>query len=318
MMPDVICLGILVADLLAQPVDAWPERGRLVLADRMELHIGGCASNTAIGLSRLGIPVGVIGKVGDDPLGEFLQEALRREGVDSSGVRKDARASSSSTMVCVHSDGERSFVHCVGANATLREDDVDQEHVRNTRILHMAGSLLMPGFDGPPAARILEKAKALGVTTALDTAWDGSGRWMELVGPMLPFVDYAVPSIEEARMLTGKQTPEDVAAILMDHGVKTVALKMGIEGCYVRSQDEEFRIPSFDICSVDASGAGDAFAAGFLCGLVKGMSLEDTARLGNAVGAMCTLALGTTPGIKTLAETQEFINNTPIRNYFLL
>jgi sugar/nucleoside kinase (ribokinase family) len=310
---DVICLGILVADLLAKPVDAWPERGRLVLTDRMELHIGGCAANTGIGLARLGVSVGVVGKVGNDSLGEFLESALQKEGVDTRGVVKDAHAPSSSTMVMVHSDGERSLIHCLGANATIHEDDIALDTTAHSRILHVAGSLLMPGFDGIPAAHILHKAKQLGLTTTLDTAWDGSGRWMELVGPMLPFVDYAVPSIEEARMLTGKQSPEEVAAGLMDRGVKTVALKMGINGCYVRSEGVEFTLPAFDIRSIDASGAGDAFAAGFLCGLVKRMDLEQTARLANAVGAMCTLELGTTPGIKTLAETEEFIRTTPVR-----
>jgi sugar/nucleoside kinase (ribokinase family) len=312
-MSEVMCLGILVADLLARPVDAWPERGRLVLAERMELHIGGCAANTAIGLGRLGVSVGVIGKVGNDALGDFLQNALSQESVDAAGVVRDPVAPSSSTMVCVHGDGERSFIHCIGANATLREEDINFELLKDTRILHVAGSLLMPGFDGEPTAKVLERAKRMGLIISLDTAWDGSGKWMETMAPVLPYVDYMVPSIEEARMMTGKQEPAEVAARLMARGVKTVFLKMGHMGCYVCSEGYELTLPAFNVTSLDASGAGDAFAAGFLCGLVKGWELREIARLANAVGALCTQALGTTAGIKNLEETQEFMRTTPQR-----
>jgi len=312
-MADVICLGIVVADLLARPVDAWPERGKLVLTKHMELHIGGCAANTAIGLTRLGIPTGVVAKVGDDPLGEFVINALSREGVDSQGVKKDASAQTSTTMVCVHGDGERSLIHCVGANAALQEADVSFELMKGAQVLHVAGSLLMPGFDGDPTARVLKRAKEMGLITTLDTAWDGSGRWMTTMSPVFAYVDYALPSIEEARMLTGRQDPPEVARELIARGVKTVALKMGEHGCYLRDDSQELTIPAFQVEAVDASGAGDAFAAGFLAGLVKGWDLESTGRLANATGALCTLALGTTAGLRSYEETKRFMRTAPSR-----
>src|SRR3990172_2035368 len=126
-MPDVICLGILVADLVARPVDQFPERGRLLLSDEMKLSMGGCAANTATGLARMGIWVGVIGKVGDDPLGDFVTATLNREGVDTRGLVRDRQDQTSATMVFVHADGERSFIHCVGVNATISESDIDFE-----------------------------------------------------------------------------------------------------------------------------------------------------------------------------------------------
>ena len=308
-MADITCLGILVADLVGKPVDEYPTRGKLVLVDQLELHSGGCAASTGVALAKIGVRAGVIGKVGNDGLGDFMVGVLERHGIDTRGVIRDPKAGTSGTMVMVHSDGERSFIHYIGANASLTESDIDYELFGGTRILHVAGSFLMPGIDGEPTARVLEKAQAMGITTTLDTAWDSRGRWMSLLKPCLPYIDYAVPSIEEARMVTGKHEPADVAKVLMDHGVKTVALKMGEEGCYIRSAEAEFRIPRYDVEAVDALGAGDCFAAGFLTGILRGWDLEKTGRFANAVGACCVMALGATTGVKSLEETLAFMES---------
>jgi len=311
-MADVTCLGILVADLVGKPVDQYPGRGKLVLVDQLELHSGGCAASAGVALAKIGVSAAVIGKVGNDGLGDFMVGVLERNGIDTRGVVRDPNVGTSGTMVMVHSDGERSFIHYLGANASLTEGDVDFELLENTKILHVAGSFLMPGIDGEPTARVLKRAQRMGITTTLDTAWDSKGRWMTLLKPCLPYIDYAVPSIEEARMVTGKHDPADVAKVLMDHGVKNVALKMGEEGCYIRSSDAEFRIPRFDVPAIDALGAGDCFAAGFLTGIIHGWDLEKTGRFANAVGACCVMALGATTGVKSLEETLAFMENQPV------
>lgn len=312
-MADVTCLGILVADLVGKPVDVFPARGQLSLVDQLELHSGGCAANTGVALQKIGVDTGIIGKVGNDGLGDFMVGAIERNGIDPTGIVRDPSVGTSGTMVMVHSDGERSFIHYLGANATLVEEDVDFGLLEGTRILHVAGSFLMPGLDGEPTARILKKAQEMGITTSLDTAWDSKGRWMSLLKPCLPHMDYAVPSIEEARQVTGKQDPADVAKVLMDYGVKIVALKMGSEGCYIRSSDTELRIPIFEVEAIDALGAGDCFAAGFLTGVIHGWDLEKTGRFANAVGALCVMALGATTGVRSLEETLAFMERTPFK-----
>ncbi len=308
-MADVVTLGILVADVLARPVDEWPERGLLVTVPEMTLHIGGCAANTGIGLAKMGVDTAVVGKVGNDGFGDFVINFLKKSGIDTRGVRRDPQASTSATMVMVHSDGERSFIHHIGANATLRPEEIDFEVISGAKLLHIAGCFLMPGFDGEPAAEVLRRAKELGVTTSLDTAWDATGRWAEIVDPMLPHVDYFMPSVEEARMIAGREDPREVAEVLLDKGVGTVALKMGGEGAYVRNGEVEFSVPIFAVEAVDATGAGDAFAAGFICGLVHGWDLERATRLGNAAGALCVTAMGTTSGLRSLEETVRFMES---------
>ncbi len=308
-MADVTCLGILVADVVGKPVDTMPERGKLMLVDTLELHTGGCASNTGTALAKIGIDTAIVGKVGNDGFGDFMVNSLEKWGADCTGIVRDDSSFTSATMVLVHGDGERSFIHYIGANASLVEDDVDMNVIKKSKILHIAGSFLMPGFDGQPTANVLKKAKEMGVITTLDTAWDSKGRWMSVLEPCLEYVDYAVPSIEEARMVTGKHEPADVAKVLMDKGVKTVALKMGEQGCYIKSKDEELSIPIYKVDAIDALGAGDAFAAGFLAGLVNGWDLEKTGKFANAVGAFCVTAIGATTGIRDQKTIEEFIKS---------
>lgn len=307
-MSDVVCLGILVADVIGKPVDKWPERGKLDLVERMELHTGGCATNTGVALAKIGVDTGVIGKVGNDGFGDFIVRALEQSGIDSSGIVRDDATATSATMVMVHGDGERSFIHYLGANATLVESDVNFDVIRNAKILHVAGSLLMPGIDGEPTGRILKRARELGVMTSLDTAWDSKGRWMSAVRPSLEHTDYFLPSFEEAKMIAGRETPEDVAKALLDAGVGTVGLKMGEAGCYVRTADVELRVPRYEVKAVDACGAGDSFVAGFLTGVIHGWDLEKTVRFANAVGACCVTAMGATTGIRSLEETLAFMD----------
>jgi sugar/nucleoside kinase (ribokinase family) len=308
-MPDVVCVGILVADVVGKPVDSLPVRGKLQLAEQMELHTGGCAVNTAVALAKIGVSTAGIGKVGEDGFGDFMVSALAGQGIETSGVARTSLANTSATMVMVHSDGERSFIHYLGANAEFRDDDVDFTLVKQSRVAHIGGSFLMPAFDGAPTADLLRRARAAGVTTSLDTAWDSRGGWMQVLAPCLPHLDYFIPSIEEARMITGEKTPESIASSLIDRGVGTVGLKMGADGCFVQNREITLRIAPHPVPVVDALGAGDSFAAGFLTGIVKGWDLEKTARFANAVGALSVTALGASTGIRTLEETLSFMEH---------
>jgi len=313
-MTTILCLGILVADIVGRPLRSVPDPGRLALVDEMSLHTGGCAVNAATALARLGLPVEVIGKVGNDPFGDFVLNAMKERGIGTRGVKRDSEVGTSATMVMVGADGERRFVHYIGANARLTLEDVDFSMVESASILHVAGTLVLPGMDGQPTADLLQQARAAGVTTFLDTVWDDMGRWMKVLSPCLPHIDYFVPSLPEAQAITGLESPADVGRALLDHGVGAVGLKMGPEGCLVMNgKDPAIRLPAFEVNVVDATGAGDAFAAGFIAGVYQGWPLEKTARFANAVGALCVTGLGATGGVRSLAETLDFMQNTLLR-----
>jgi len=306
---DVLCLGIFVADALGGPVRRIPDWRTLELIDSVELHTGGCANNTGIGLARLGLRVGAMGKVGNDGFADFIVKKLNAEGIDIRGIMRDDKINTSFTFIMIAPDGERAFFHFIGANGTFVLDNVDFDLISEAKILHVAGSFIMPGIDGEPTARILKSAKDMGVTTCLDTVYNGDIDAFSVIEPSLPYLDYFMPSIDEATLMTKRESPADIAAFFLDHGVGTVGLKMGPEGSYIRNSDTELRIPAFKTNVVDTSGAGDSWIAGFLAGVSMGWNIEESGRLGSAMGALCASSIGTTAGLKNLDETIAFMRN---------
>jgi sugar/nucleoside kinase (ribokinase family) len=299
---DVVCLGILVADAIARPVDEVPPRGALELVDEISLHGGGCALNTASALVRLGLDARVVGKVGADPFGDFILQLLDERGVDRRGVLQDSAVSTSATVVLVDSAGERTFLHLPGANGRLRREELDEDALFSGRALHVAGALVMPELDGSPTAGILEEAKARGLTTSLDTVWDATGRWERLL-PSLPHLDLFVPSLAEGSAISREPEPESVAAWLRKRGVGTVAIKLGAEGCFVASEEFEGFVAAPAVDAIDGTGSGDAFAAGLLYDHLAGWPLERAAALANAAGALAATAVGAVEGVRGLEDT---------------
>ncbi len=309
-MPEAICLGILVVDVIGRPIERVPPPGTLALVDSITPHIGGCAANTGIGLHRLGIETAVVGAVGRDGFGEFVRQTLGDEGMDTSAIQqKDAPTSA--TMVLVQGDGERTFLHSVGANAVLSSADFDVAALNGVRVLHIAGHGLMPGFDGAPCAGLLAHAQSQGVLTSLDTAGSPDAQWRQRLMETLPFLDLFVPSLHEVRELFPScSTPESILSRLLDEGVGTVALKMGEAGSYARNQrGESARVSAFNVPIIDATGAGDAFAAGFLASTLRGLPLEMCLKMANATGACCVGAVGTIAGLRDWDSTLALMQN---------
>lgn len=310
-MSDIVCLGILCADAIAKTVDTIPERGQLSPINQLSLHTGGCATNAAIDLAKMGIDTAIIGKVGIDGFGEFLINTLKKEKVNTEGLVTKAGINTSASVLLVSSDGERTVLHCYGSNADFTDSDVNYDVIAESKILFVAGTNLMPNFDGVPCSRVVKKAKELGVYTALDTAWDATGRWMEIVEPSLPYLDLFIPSYDEARLIAGKDDPEEIADVFLSKGVKLAVIKLGKNGCFIKNQKgEKHTIPTYSrIKAVDATGAGDSFAAGFLAGLLQGWDLYRCGQYANAVGTHCVMAIGASTGIKPMQDIIGFMKD---------
>jgi sugar/nucleoside kinase (ribokinase family) len=301
---DVVCLGILVADVIARPVED-PPWGGLELVSAVVLRGGGCALNTSTALVKLGLAAGAAGKVGADPFGDFLLRLLDERGVDRRGVVRDPVSPTSATSVLVRADGERAFLHSTGADGTLAADELDRDLLYAGRALHIAGALVLDALDGEPTAGILAEAKERGLVTSLDPAWDATGRWSRLE-PCLPYLDLAMPSLGEAQAVSGQREPARVAAWWRERGVKEIALTMGPEGCYASGDGFEGQVAAPQVQAIDGTGAGDAFAAGLIYGKLAGWSFEDAVTLANAAGALATTAVGATEGVLGLDETLAF------------
>jgi sugar/nucleoside kinase (ribokinase family) len=304
-MTDVVCLGILVADVVARPVDAAPATGTLALVDSIVLRGGGCALNTSSALVRLGLEAAAIGKVGTDPFGEFVLALLRERGVDGSGVVRDPRVPTSASVALVDGTGERTFLHNPGANDALRPEEVGEEAFAG-RALHLAGALVLAALDGEPAAGILAEARRRGLHTSLDTVFDASGRW-ERVVPALRHCDLVTPGRAEAEAITGESDPASAARRLRELGAGIAVVTLGGDGCYVAADDFDGSVPPVAVEAIDGTGAGDAFVAGFLYGRLAGWGTEACARFANAAGALATTAVGAFEGVADLEHTLALV-----------
>ncbi len=310
-MIDIVCIGVIVADAIAKPVKIIPSKGKLELVDTLSLYTGGCAASASIDMAKIGIKAAIIGKIGNDGFGNFMKNAFVENNVITDGLIINNSGSTSASLVIVTEDGERSFIHCQGENATLTESDVDYSIVKDAKLVFVAGIMLMAKFDGAECAKFLKKCKELGKTTALDTAWDSTGRWMKVMTSSLPYLDYFLPSYEEAVELSGKTDPEEMADLFLALGPKVVVIKLGKDGCFIKTQEgEKYKIPTYErIKPVDTTGAGDSFCAGFLTAVVKGKSLFECGKFGNAVGTHCVMAKGASTGIKSEAKILQFIED---------
>ena len=309
---DTLVIGIAVVDAVARPVDRFPLPGGLRFFDDLTFTTGGNAVNCAIALTKLGVGVEVVARVGADPLGDFVLRELERQGVSGAHVIRDASRSTAYSFVCVPSGGERSFLHTTGANATLCPKDVSPALIAGKRFVFVTGVMLMDSLDGEPSAALLRDAHAAGARTLMDTVYvegAAAGEWRRRVMPSLRLLDYFIPSEAEARALTGECDPSRMAMTLQREGAANVVIKLGARG--VLCAEESGRQTIVPACRtglvIDTTGAGDCWGAGFIIGLREGRTLEEAARFGNAVAAASIQACGATTALRDVQQVREIL-----------
>ena len=305
--PRVLCAGILVADLVIPPLPALPEPGELAASDDFLLAPGGCAANVAISLAKLGVTSAVAGCVGADAFGDFLQRELRGLGVDVRGLRESADRGTSKTVILPVAGEDRRFVHSFGANAEFTPDDIDRSVLAGCDIFYLGGYLVLPAMSAPALAHLCAEARAAGARTVLDVVVPrGAAVSLESMREVLPFVDFFVPNEDEARALTGEADPHRQAARLVEAGSGTAIVTRGTAGAVLRSRDELLEVPAPAVASIDQSGAGDAFSAGLIAGVLAGWDAARSLRFASVVGASATTALGCTAGVFSRAQAETF------------
>lgn len=308
---DVLCAGIIVADHVCAPIAAVPAAGGLAMTDRIDLAIGGCASNVAVDLARLGLRACVAGRVGDDVLGRHVAAVLAAEGVACDQVTYSRTAQTATTMVVNVRGEDRRFIHAAGANAEFTGDEVTTDAIRNCRALYVGGFGLNAALSGERVARLFRMAREAGVLTVLDVvcALDGIDRMLE---PVLPPTDLFLPNRDEAEIITGLSSPADQVKRFRDQGVGCTVITCGGHGAILADSARIVRSGAYHVPQVDATGGGDAFLAGFVYGRLSGRSVEDCLKLGSALGASCVQAAGATTGVFRKAELEAFVAAHPL------
>ncbi len=305
-MKTIHCVGCLVADFLSGPLKQYPipKVQTQVTTESVRIMPGGGAANTPSALARMGLKVGVFSKVGDDLTGEFIRRELGKLGVDTSGIRVSARDTTPMTYVGIHTDGDRTFIHTPGANATLSWDDLNLDQVLATDYLLYQDLWVLAAMDGEPAARLLAEAKKRGVVTFLDECF-GNGPKRESLELMAPHCDYVTPSVDDLRVIYPGASDNELANRLLELGARIVVLKMGSEGCLVAQGKDRVKVPALPAKVVDTTGAGDCWDAGFIAGLSQGEDVVTAARIGNACAAFSIEAVGGSTGVPTYDSVRE-------------
>jgi sugar/nucleoside kinase (ribokinase family) len=281
----VVCVGQLVADVVVRPVTRFPEAGRAEMVEDIQLLSGGCAANTAAVLAKLGVETRIVSVIGRDALGDAALADLAAAGVIVDDVRRDPEAQTSVAIVLVDGEGQRSFFYRGGGNERLTNANVHEDLLRAARIVHVGGAMKLLELD---IAVLMKKAKSHGALTSLDTDWDTYGRWMKTLEGALPAIDFLMTNAEEAAILTGISNPLAAGRDLLARGPRVVLIKRGELGAILVTGTGAEDFPAYKVAVRDTTCAGDAFAAGFLRGVSAGLPLEESVRLGNAAGALCT------------------------------
>ena len=303
----VACAGVVVADHLCTPIDHVPAAGELVMADELILNIGGCASNVALALGKLGVGASLCGRVGDDAFGRYVGDVLRTHGVDTSSLTVDPRLATSQSLIINVRGQDRRFIHTFGANRGLSAADVAASITPATRVLYVGGYLILPGLDADELAEVFRAARRRGITTVLDVATPGPGEYLRHLLPVLPHTDVFLPNTDESALILNEADPVRQALAFREAGAGRVVITCGDLGAVAASASTRVRLGTFDVPFVDATGGGDAFDAGYIAGLLDGRDELGCLRMASAVGASCVRAVGTTDGVFTRAEADAFL-----------
>ena len=302
---DTLVAGEINPDLILTG-DVEPAFGQAEkVVESAVLTVGSSSVIFACGAARLGLRVAFIGKCGDDLFGRFMLEEMRKRGIDVSHVIVDPHLSTGLTVI-LNRGNDRAMLTFPGAIGALRADEIPNDLLCQARHLHVASYFLQDALR-PGLPDLFRRARALGLTTSLDTNYDPAERW-EGLDRLLPLTDVFLPNATEACALVG--TPDvEAAADRLARIARVVAVKLGAEGALGVQGEQRVRVPSLSVAVVDTVGAGDSFDAGFLYGYLHGWPLEKSLRLGTVCGALSTRVAGGVAGQPTLEEALAYLGD---------
>ena len=308
-------------------VDFYPAQDTLANILSQSQGTGGAPYNVLIDLAKLGaaFPLEGVGLVGDDENGRMIMDDCTFFGIDVSKIQMTKKVPTSYTdVMTVQSTGRRTFFHMRGANALLAEKHFDLE-ASNARIFNLGYLLLLDTLDviaedgTTGAARLLKRAGELGFKTSVDVVSEDSDRFVAVVTPVLPYIDYLIINEFEASKITGVDVKVDgrvdfaalskAAARIFELGVREWVIIHCPAGALARNiKGEETVLGSVDVPAdyiVGTAGAGDAFAAGALMGLHDGKPIAESLRIAACAAASNLSDSTCTGGIKSLDECYQ-------------
>ncbi|MDK2917500.1 MAG: fructokinase [Candidatus Petromonas sp.] len=312
----VLCIGELLIDFICSDVGMNLSEGENFIK-----KAGGAPANVAASISRLDGEALMAAKVGADPFGIFLKEVLKEAGVDTEMIFLDKEHNTTLAFVSLMKDGERDFVFNRGADRDLKYDDLDENIVMNSKIIHFGSATALLGG---PIKDTYFKVMELAINNDIFISFDPNYRvdlwkgriedFIEASKKCLGYADFVKVSDEEIKIISGKENIEEGIKIFHELGAKIVAVTLGKEGTLVSNNRDMTRVGSIKIKSIDSTGAGDAFVGAFLSrvsqlkdskSLIDDFeAIKEITAFANKVGALVCTKLGAISSLPTLEEVK--------------
>lgn len=304
---DLICIGMALVDSIIRGFNPEPVSASGYVAESGSLNAGGEAVNEAIAAAKLGLKTGILCALGNDPAGEIVLNELRKNGVDTGLIIRTA--ATPVTTMFVRADGSRKSITNQAHRFNFHPEK-EPALFTDARAL-ILGSLFRAPFDDPAIIHtVVSRAKEAGQLVLADTKLPNFRvLGLEDIRDSLKQIDIITPNEDEAQYFTGKDEPEEMADVLLEYGIKHVIIKLGSKGCLLKTSTGTLKLPACNVQAVDATGAGDNFAAGFVSEILRGATVEDALKFANACGAICTTATGAGTALKNREQVLLLMRN---------
>jgi sugar/nucleoside kinase (ribokinase family) len=309
-MLDIVTIGEIMVQFNAA------SNGPLRHVTLFEKHAAGAEANFAIGMARFGFKAGIITRLRDDEFGKYIVNILRGEGLDISRIKFEPEAPNGVYFIQRNYPipGKSSVLYYRKGSAASKMtiNDIDSEYIQNAKLFHLTGITPALSTSCKEASfKALKIASEANVTISLDTnirlsLWNEKEARATLL-PMLEKADIVLTEPQDAEILLGTKEPEAAAKKILKMGPKTVAIKLGEEGAVAFTEKTSAKKSAFKVPVIDVIGAGDAFAAGFISSLLRGLSLEDALEIGNVAGALVVTVKGDFENMPSIDDVKRFL-----------
>lgn len=308
--------------LLGEPMGLFTatELGSLKEVTTFTKSIAGAEINVGIGLSRLGHSVQYVSRLGKDPVGEYISDALEEEQLGTDFITFDKNHTTGLMMKNKVDEGDpaTAYYRNFSAFTTLSIEDVEQINFNEVKLLHITG--IPPALSDSVREAVfylMEKAKRAGTFITFDpnlrpALWKSADEMVDVLNELAKHADVVLPGVSEGEILVGSDEVEKIAAFYLDQGANVVITKSGGDGAFVTEKGKEtINVPGFKVEKViDTVGAGDGFAVGIISAYLEGLSWEESAVRANAIGSIQVQHTGDNEGLPTRNELDSYIQNT--------
>lgn len=316
-MPEALCIGELLIDFVSTTPDVT-----LAEAPGFVKAPGGAPANVAVGLAKLGVDAGFIGKVGADAFGDFLREVLQQNSVDTEYLIAGETSRTTLAFVATRSDGMKdiTFYRHPGADIQLSPDEISRGYIQSAELFHYGSVSLSHSPSREATLHAIQSAKAGGARLSYDPnlrlmLWDDADDAKHWIWEVMPYADVVKISEEEWEFVTGDMDLAQGIKRILGLGVKLLVVTLGERGCYYTNGFTDGFVDGFIVNVVDTLGAGDAFVAAMLTQLRQYMDLtglekdqlDPIMRYANAAGALATQKVGVIPSLPTPSEIESFL-----------